>query len=114
MTIKQVFIANLKKYRKIRGLSQMALADLCDIGYNYIGHIEMGRRIPSFEKIEKIASVLEIPYSALFVAETTEKEMVKKVEIDEYLKKMPAPIRRKLVARMTSAIKKGIEASLNP
>jgi transcriptional regulator with XRE-family HTH domain len=62
MTIQQIFIANLKKIRKDRGFSQMTLSEKCDTTSNYIGQIEMGRRIPSFEKIEKIAAALEIPF----------------------------------------------------
>ena len=49
MTLQQIFIANLKKFRKERGFSQMVLSEKCDTTSNYIGQIEMGRRIPSFE-----------------------------------------------------------------
>jgi len=47
MTLQQIFIANLKKFRKEQGLSQMGLSGMCDTTSNYIGQIEMGRRIPS-------------------------------------------------------------------
>jgi len=114
MTIQQVFIANLKKYRKIKGFSQMTLAGLCDMNGNYIGQIEMGRRIPSFEKIEKIAAALEIPYHELFVTDTIEKRIEQKIRTDDYLKKMPAHVKRELISRLTTALKKDIGTSLNP
>jgi transcriptional regulator with XRE-family HTH domain len=69
MALQEIFISNLKKYRKKRGVSQMALANLCDTSGNYIGEIETGRRIPSFDKIEKIASALHIDAYQLFVEE---------------------------------------------
>ena len=41
----------------------MKLAEYCDTGTSYIGDIEIGRRFPSMEMIEKMAHVLRIePY----------------------------------------------------
>ena len=114
MTLQQVFISNLKKARKNRGFSQMVLSEKCDTTSNYIGQIEMGRRIPSFEKIEKIAAALEIPCHELFFMDTFEKKAEQRIKTNDYLKKMPAHVRRELVSLMTVAIKKDIAAFLNP
>jgi transcriptional regulator with XRE-family HTH domain len=63
MTLKQVFIRNLKGFRKKEGLSQMQFAELCNTTTSYIGHIETGRKFPSMELIEKMAYALRIePY----------------------------------------------------
>ena len=63
MTLKQIFIKNLKEFRKKEGFSQMKLAEYCNTSPSYIGEIEIGRKFPSTEMIEKIASVLRIePY----------------------------------------------------
>jgi transcriptional regulator with XRE-family HTH domain len=63
MTLKQIFIQNLKDFRKKEGISQMKLAEYCDISLGYIGEIESGRKFPSTDMIEKIAGVLRIePY----------------------------------------------------
>ena len=63
MTLKQIFIRNLKEFRKKEGLSQMKLAEHCNTATSYIGDIEIGRRFPSMEMIEKMADVLRIePY----------------------------------------------------
>lgn len=41
----------------------MKLAEYCDTSTSYIGEIEIGRRFPSMELIEKIAGILRIePY----------------------------------------------------
>ncbi|MDR0290643.1 MAG: helix-turn-helix domain-containing protein [Treponema sp.] len=114
MTLQQLFIANLKKARKERGFSQMALSERCDSNSNYIGQIEMGRRIPSFEKIEKIAAALEIPSHALFAAEPVEKKDEKKLKAKDYLQRMPANIKREITSRMAARIKNNIEISLDP
>jgi len=77
MMLQQIFIMNLKNKRKELGISQMKLSELCDTTSNYIGQIEMGRRIPSFDKIEKIAEALGIASYELFIYDT-ENKMEKK------------------------------------
>ena len=63
MTLRQFFIQNLKKFRKNEGLSQMKLAEYCNTATSYIGDIEIGRRFPSIDMIERIARILRIePY----------------------------------------------------
>ena len=63
MTLKQVFIQNLKEFRKKEGLSQMKLAEYCNTAPSYIGQIETGLRFPSLELVEKMADILRIePY----------------------------------------------------
>ena len=66
MTIQELFITNLKAYRKLREISQTQLADLCDSSTGYIGEIESGKRFPSVKMIERLASALEIESWHLF------------------------------------------------
>jgi transcriptional regulator with XRE-family HTH domain len=66
MTIQDIFIANLKGYRKLRSLSQMRLAEKCSSSQQYIAQIELGKQFPSVEMIEKIAYALEIESHVLF------------------------------------------------
>ena len=116
MSLKELFIANLKKARKKRGVSQMALAELCGMGGNYIGQIEMGRRIPSFEKIEKMAKVLNIPPGLLFAdddAAANPDRNAKPRDHRDYLKQMPSSVRKKLITCLTAGIKKEISTLLN-
>jgi transcriptional regulator with XRE-family HTH domain len=64
MTLKEVFVRNLREFRRKEGISQMKLAEYCDTAPSYIGDIEIGRRFPSIDMIEKIAGVLRIePYN---------------------------------------------------
>lgn len=59
------FAEKLKKLRKDRGLSQEALALLCDIDRTYIGRIENMKRNPSLEIVNKIAKGLGIKLTEL-------------------------------------------------
>lgn len=66
MDLRQVFINNLKKYRKEQKLSQMKLADLCGTSASYIGEIEIGKKFPSIEMIQKFSEAMNIqPYKLL-------------------------------------------------
>ena len=91
----------------------MTLAELCDMGGNYIGQIEMGRRIPSFEKIEKIASVLEIPCYELFLHEDSGKKEEKPPKTRDYLLKMPPKIKKEIISNMLAAINQDVKASFD-
>ncbi|MDR2717447.1 MAG: helix-turn-helix transcriptional regulator [Treponema sp.] len=113
MTLQQIFITNLKRIRKERGFSQMVLSEKCDTTSNYIGQIEMGRRIPSFEKIEKIAFALEIPSYELFMFETAEKKQEKKPKTKDYLQKMPQNIKKEIISQMLVTINQNIKASFD-
>ena len=66
MTIQELFIVNLKAYRKLQKISQTQLAELCDSSTGYIGEIESGKRFPSVKMIERIAGALGIESWHLF------------------------------------------------
>jgi transcriptional regulator with XRE-family HTH domain len=110
MNLQQIFIQNLKTLRKLRGVSQMNLAALCDTSGNYIGEIEMGRRIPSFEKIEKIAQALKVSPHQLFMqnADGPQKRTAKAV-----LAEIPPGIKKEIKSRLMAAVQNSIDASLD-
>ena len=70
MVLQDVFIANMRKYRKRARFTQEKLAELCDTDPRYIGQIENGRRFPSLSYIEKIAAALGVTPYRLFYDET--------------------------------------------
>jgi transcriptional regulator with XRE-family HTH domain len=67
MDLDRLFILNLKKLRKIKGISQKKLAEKCKAAHSYIRQIECGNRYPSFAFIGKIAKALDIePYQLFY------------------------------------------------
>ena len=70
MDINQLFINNLKKWRKIMGLSKEKLAEKCGTSHSYIRQLESGKGHPSFAFIGKIAKALQIEPYQLFFDET--------------------------------------------
>ena len=67
MELRKIFIDNIKKYRKINGFSQMVLAEKCKTSTSYLGEIEIGKKFPSIEMIQKIAEALDVPPYKLFI-----------------------------------------------
>jgi transcriptional regulator with XRE-family HTH domain len=75
----------------------------------------MGRRIPSFEKIEKIAAALRIEPHILFQEERGEiPEKKPSASTRDLLAEMHPKIRRELCRRLLREIRKGVNSSFNP
>jgi transcriptional regulator with XRE-family HTH domain len=109
MDLKQIYIFNLRKFRNIKGISQMKLAEMCNTATNYIGEIEIGRRFPSLNLIEKIGRALEIePYR--FFIEDSAKNPGELDETIELLSKMPDQIRLDVINRISATTSKSAQA----
>ena len=69
MELREIFVSNMKRYRKDSKISQMGLAERCDTSTSYIGEIEIGKKFPSVEMIQKIATALDVQPFQLFMQE---------------------------------------------
>ena len=59
----EIFIENLRFWRKKRGISQLKLSEMVNISPNYLNAVENGKNFPSPEVIQNISDNLEIlPY----------------------------------------------------
>ncbi|MCL2721330.1 MAG: helix-turn-helix transcriptional regulator [Treponema sp.] len=110
MTLKQIFIRNLKEFRKTEGISQMKLAVCCDISPGYIGEIESGRKFPSTEMIEKIALVLRIEPYQLFRNPNDNTAISKD---DSLLLRLPYNIKKQIKVKIKNLIKTQIKTQIN-
>ena len=107
MTLKQIFIKNLKNFRKNEGLSQMQLAEYCGISLGYIAEIEIGKKFPSIGIIEKIAVILKIEAYLLFKSQD-EKNVAGSTEKIPHL---PHYVNKKLQKQLKARIKAQINQS---
>jgi len=62
--VREQFAANLRRHRKRAGLSQEALADVCDLHRTEISLLERCKRSPRLETIVILARGLELPSPA--------------------------------------------------
>jgi len=72
MGLQQIFMNNLRKRRKQLGFTQEKLAEMCNTDPCYIRQIEIGRRFPSLQYIERIAEALNIAPYRLFYDEANQ------------------------------------------
>jgi len=72
MGLQQIFMNNLKKRRKQLGFTQEKLAEMCNTDPCYIRQIEIGRRFPSLQYIERIAEALNFAPYRLFYDEANQ------------------------------------------
>ncbi len=56
---------NLKKYRKLAGLSQEGLALECGLHRTYVSGVERGIRNPTVTVLERLAGPLGVPVARL-------------------------------------------------
>jgi len=68
--IRLILAENMKKYRKILGISQEKLAERMDTAPNYIAMIEVGKKFPSAGMLERIAQALNVDTPELFTTNT--------------------------------------------
>jgi transcriptional regulator with XRE-family HTH domain len=73
MDLDELFVCNVKKWRKNIGISQKSLAERCNAAHSYIRQIESGRGKPSFVFIGRLANALGIEAYQLFYDETAER-----------------------------------------
>lgn len=84
--LRQVLSLNMKKRRKRLGLSQAKLAEKVNTAPTYIAMIELEKKFPSVEMIERIADALEMDTTELFsvipLPENAVKNLQKEVLLD--------------------------------
>jgi transcriptional regulator with XRE-family HTH domain len=64
--LKQLLAFNLKQSRLKLGLTQAKLAEKIEASTQYVAMIELGRKFPSLDLLERLATALEIDNLDLF------------------------------------------------
>lgn len=89
--VRSVIAQNVRKYRKLEGLTQEQLAEAADVSNTYVANIECGQTWVSDKTLEKIAAALRIDIYLLFISEKTNQNakdaLAKSGENISYLKK---------------------------
>jgi transcriptional regulator with XRE-family HTH domain len=109
MTLKQVFIHNMKEFRKKEGISQMKLAEYCNTSPTYIGEIEVGKKFPSIDMIEKIAGILRIKPYHFFIDRT---EQNAEINIENPYPKLPKSMRNEIRSELNFSMNELIRETL--
>lgn len=104
MDLDKLFVRNVKKWRKNRGLSQKSLAERCNAAHSYIRQLESGSGKPSFAFIGKLAGALGIEAYQLLYDETVEQP--EKSSQAEYIESLKADFLEKTAHEFDKVIDK--------
>jgi transcriptional regulator with XRE-family HTH domain len=66
MDLVQLLGVNVRKFRKLRGLSQEALSLDAEMKRSYLSDLERGTRNPSVRAVERLAAALKVKPEDLF------------------------------------------------
>lgn len=111
MTTQQIFINNLKFFRKKAGYTQAQLAVLIDKSFNYINGIECGASFPPPDVIDKIAETLKIKPAQLF-DENGCKENIIGADRNNFIDELSKKIFSNLEPVLKKDISDGIESAI--
>jgi transcriptional regulator with XRE-family HTH domain len=78
--LKQILAFNMKEQRRILGISQAALAERISTSTNYIAMIELERKTPSIQMLERIAAALQIDAPELFSQKNAPSAALRKLQ----------------------------------
>jgi transcriptional regulator with XRE-family HTH domain len=74
--IREVLAANIKENRRKKGLTQEKLAEMADMSVNYLAILELARKFPSGDMLERLAEVLQIyPHELFLVSSSPQNEL---------------------------------------
>jgi transcriptional regulator with XRE-family HTH domain len=76
-SLRHILATNIKERRYVLGISQAKLAEAANIATTYIAMIEIERKFPSVDVLERIARALEIDPTELFSKTCYPVELVK-------------------------------------
>ena len=105
LALQDIFINNLKFYRKSANYSQESLSAKLGKGTKYINKIESGISFPTIQVIEEIAEVLGIKAYQLFEDESTPKNIITS-DRDRFVSELTETLYKKLTADMKNVLEK--------
>ncbi len=112
MPTQQIFINNLKSFRKKAGYTQAQLAVLIDKSFNYINGIECGVSFPPPNVIDKISEILNIKPAQLFDENGCEQNIINS-DKNQFIKELSDQVFKKIEPKIRKDIIEGIKESLS-
>lgn len=65
--INQIVGENIRQFRKIRNYTILQLSVLANVDRNYLNNLELGRKNPTIEILERIAEALKVKIYFFFI-----------------------------------------------
>jgi transcriptional regulator with XRE-family HTH domain len=104
--IKEILAANLKENRRKKGLTQEKLSEQADMSLQYLAMLELARKFPSGEMLERLANALDIEAHRLFSVAPTPEEALERLH-----QSIVADIRQEITG-MKQAVREVLQEAL--
>jgi len=101
--LRQLLAFNLKQKRCEFGITQAKLAEKADVSTQYIAMIEIGRKFPSLEMLERLAMALEIDILDFFSPPPLSTASLKKLQ-----KTILTGLEKEITKSINKAVKKTV------
>jgi len=88
----------------------MKLAEYCNTSPTYIGEIEVGKKFPSMDMIEKIAAILRIKPYHFFIDRTEQND---DINTENPYPKLPKSMRNEIRSELNFSMSISLPCSLN-
>jgi transcriptional regulator with XRE-family HTH domain len=98
--IREILALNLKEHRQRYGLTQEKLAEKAGISANYLSMVEVSKKFPTPEMLDRLANALKIETFQLFDASATPEGALIHIE-------------RSIINNIKQAIKESVRESIN-
>jgi len=82
VNIREILAANIKENRRKKGLSQEKLAEKANMSLHYLAILELARKFPSGDMLERLAEALEIETHELFIVSPSPQNELEKLKRD--------------------------------
>jgi transcriptional regulator with XRE-family HTH domain len=80
--LREILAKNLRENRRKRGFSQEKLAEKAGISTQYLAMIEIARKFPAADVLERIAGAMDIKVYELFLIDHSPKEELEQLRKD--------------------------------
>jgi transcriptional regulator with XRE-family HTH domain len=105
--IREILAANIKENRRKKGLTQEKLAEKADMSIHYLAILELARKFPSGEMLERLAEALEVEPHELFAVSPSPRS-----ELEQLRQEIKNDIENALGEKLEHSIADAIEKAL--
>jgi len=116
VSIREILALNLKEYRRKSGLTQEKLAEKAGISANYLSMVEISRKFPTPEMLDRIAETLNIQTFQLFDPSTTSEGALLHLEqviVENVEKVVRTTIKQEIVSEINQTVSMAIKQAFS-
>ena len=115
VSIREILALNLKEYRRKSGFTQEKLAEKAGISANYLSMVEISRKFPTPEMLDRLSQTLDIQTFQLFDPSATPEGALLHLErtiVENIEKVVRTTIKQDIVSELDQTVSKAIKQSL--